>query len=234
MNKSMNQERHVCPWWIGWLLASPLRRLTHEPKRILSPFVSDGMLVLEPGPGMGFFTMELARAVGARGRVIAVDIQEPMLASLARRMRKAGLEERVECRLAREDSLRIDDLRGTIDFVLAFAMVHEVPDAERFFSEIAAALKRGGRMLFAEPAGHVNEEGFRASFELAAAAGLHVVARTGDPPKPYCRARAAVNNKCRLPKEAASSKDQSLSCTAPPRWRDRRCWSCRTSGSRCR
>jgi len=176
-NEHKNGERHVCPRWIGWLLASPLRRLTHDPRKILSPFVSDGMTVLEPGPGMGFFTMELARTVGPRGRVIAVDVQERMLASLARRARRAGLAPRVECRLARERSLGIDDLRNTVHFVLAFAMVHEVPDAGRFFRETGAALKRGGRMLFAEPAGHVDEESFEASLKLAAAAGLNEVAK---------------------------------------------------------
>ena len=54
----------VCPWWIGWLLASPVRKLMQDPARILAPWVRDGMTVLEPGPGMGFFTLELARRVG--------------------------------------------------------------------------------------------------------------------------------------------------------------------------
>ena len=171
------EHRHVCPWWMGWLLASPIRRLTHDPKRILAPFLSEGMSVLEPGPGMGFFTMEIARAVGPRGRVIALDIQKPMLASLARRAMRARFAERIECRLVQGDTLGIDDLKGTVDFVLAFAMVHEVPDPDRFFRETGTALKRGGRMLFAEPAGHVDEEGFEASLKLAAAAGLNEVAK---------------------------------------------------------
>jgi hypothetical protein len=51
----------VCPWWLGWLLASPIRKLRHDPARILAPHVREGMTVLEPGPGMGFFTLELAR-----------------------------------------------------------------------------------------------------------------------------------------------------------------------------
>ncbi len=63
----------VCPWWLGWLLASPVRKLFHDPARIVAPHVQEGMTVLEPGPGMGFFTLELARRVGPAGRVIAVD-----------------------------------------------------------------------------------------------------------------------------------------------------------------
>jgi len=64
---------HVCPWWLGPLLASPVRKLVQDPARILAPHVREGMTVLEPGPGMGFFTIELARRVGPRGRVIAVE-----------------------------------------------------------------------------------------------------------------------------------------------------------------
>jgi len=50
----------VCPWWLGYLLACPLRRLSQDPGRILAPYVRGGMAVLEPGPGMGFFTLKLA------------------------------------------------------------------------------------------------------------------------------------------------------------------------------
>src|SRR5689334_13654635 len=89
---------HVCPWWIGYILASPLRRLMNSPRQVLDPYVRDGMTVLEPGPGMGFFTLEIARRVGATGRVIAVDIQPRMLAGLEKRAAKAGLLERVEVR----------------------------------------------------------------------------------------------------------------------------------------
>jgi predicted methyltransferase len=64
----MHQHR-VCPWWLGYLLASPLRRLRHDPSPILAPYLREGMTVLEPGPGMGFFTLELARRVGPSGRV---------------------------------------------------------------------------------------------------------------------------------------------------------------------
>jgi len=72
-------SKRVCPWWLGYLLASPIRRLLHNPTRILTPFVRPGMTVLEPGPGMGYFTLELARLVGTSGRVVAVDVQPKMI-----------------------------------------------------------------------------------------------------------------------------------------------------------
>ncbi len=43
----------VCPWWVGYCLTSPLRRLLHDPARILAPYIKADMTVLEPGPGMG-------------------------------------------------------------------------------------------------------------------------------------------------------------------------------------
>ena len=43
---------------MDYLLASPLRKwLGQDPEKILRPYVHEGMTVLEPGPGMGFFTM---------------------------------------------------------------------------------------------------------------------------------------------------------------------------------
>ena len=45
---------HVCPWWIGYLLVSPIRRWLQNPDKILSPYVSEGMTVLELGPGWVF------------------------------------------------------------------------------------------------------------------------------------------------------------------------------------
>ena len=167
----------VCPWWIGYLLVSPLRRLVQDPRAILSPWVKDGMTVLEPGPGMGFFTLELARLVGPRGRVVAVDLQPRMLAGLTRRAGKAGLIERLETRQAPSRGLGVGDLAARVDFALAFAMVHEVEDQDLLFAELSAALKPGGALLLAEPAGHVREVDFAATLTRADRAGLHPASR---------------------------------------------------------
>ena len=73
-----------CPVWAGYLLASPLRKLLVNPRALLSRYVREGMTVFEPGPAMGFFTMEMARLVGPAGRVVAADIQQGMLEYLER------------------------------------------------------------------------------------------------------------------------------------------------------
>src|SRR5690348_3706364 len=145
----------VCPGWAGYLLASPLRRLLHDPQVILKPYVVEGMTVLEPGPGMGFFTLELARLVGPKGRVIAVDLQPKMLEGLMRRAHKVNLDGRIHTRRAVGEHLGIDDLQTSVDFALAFAMIHEVARPDVLLSDIHDALKPAAKLLLAEPQRHV-------------------------------------------------------------------------------
>ncbi len=162
----------VCPWWLGWLLVIPVRRLWQQPRTILGPHVRPGMTVLEPGPGMGFFTLELARLVAPGGRVVAVDVQPRMLEVLRSRAARAGLLDRIDTRLADGASMGVDDLAGAVDFVLALAVVHELPDARAFFEQAAKALKPAGRLLLSEPRLHVPKSGFEAAVGLAGQAGL--------------------------------------------------------------
>ena len=65
--------RTICPSWLGYFLINPLRKLLENPDKILGQFVREGMTVLEPGCGMGFFTLPLARMVGPKGRVVVAD-----------------------------------------------------------------------------------------------------------------------------------------------------------------
>ena len=156
-------HRRACPFWIGFLLASPLRRLVHDPVKILGPHVRPGMTVLDVGSAMGFFSLPLARLVAPGGRVFCVEMQERMLRVLERRARKIGVQDLIEARPCTQDSLGLQDLGGSVDFALVFAMVHEVPDPERLFAEIVRAMKPGACLLMAEPKGHVRIADFEVS-----------------------------------------------------------------------
>ncbi|MDP2886294.1 MAG: class I SAM-dependent methyltransferase [Ignavibacteria bacterium] len=167
---------HVCPWWLGYLLASPIRTLAQDPEKVLRPFVKKGDTTLDVGSGMGFFSLPMARLVGERGRVVCVDLQEKMINGLRRRASRAGLIDGMDLRVCTPASLHIDDLAGTIDFALAFAVVHEVPDAKRLLSEIHAALNTGGHLLLSEPSGHVSEGAFAKTLSVAESVGFRVAA----------------------------------------------------------
>jgi ubiquinone/menaquinone biosynthesis C-methylase UbiE len=162
----------VCPIWVGYLLLSPIRRLLENPQKMLGPFVSPGMTILEPGSAMGYFTLPLARMVGPEGKVMAVDIQEQMLAKLRHRAAKAGLAERIETRLASPESLNLAGLEEQIDLAVVIHVAHEVPDQGRFFKEIYAALKPQGRLLVIEPKGHVKPAEFDISLDMASLLGF--------------------------------------------------------------
>ena len=164
-----------CPWWLGYLLAHPLRRLFQDPAGLVAPYVEEGMVVLEPGCGMGFFTLELARRVGTSGKVVAVDLQPQMLAGLKRRANRARLLDRLDLRVALDDRLDVSDLSGRVGFALVFYVVHELANPAGFFVEVHDALSPDGVLLIVEPRVHGGgEPGLQASIDLAAQAGLIV------------------------------------------------------------
>ncbi len=163
---------HVCPWWLGRLLASPVRRLLGSPERLLGPLVKRGMTVLEPGCGMGFFSLPMARLVGPEGKVICVDLQPQMIAGLLHRARRAGLIDRLEASVCTAEDLGVTRWTGRVDLAVALYTVHEVGDKERFLRQIAEALRPGGRLLFVEPRGHVSREAFAATLAAAERLGF--------------------------------------------------------------
>jgi ubiquinone/menaquinone biosynthesis C-methylase UbiE len=160
---------HICPWWVGYLLVNPLRRIFEKPEKMLEPFVRHGMSVIDYGCGMGFFTIPLARLVGPGGKVIAVDIQEKMLNGLHKRAQRAGLSDRIILVAAGAEHQIKED---SVDFVTALHVIHEIVDRQGFFNEMRRVMKPGAKLLMLEPRFHVTEEEFRRSVEMAEAAGL--------------------------------------------------------------
>jgi len=179
---------HVCPWWFAYSFDNVLRRLVHDPPSMVGPYLPEGGTALDVGPGMGHFTIGMARIVGAGGKVHAVDLQQEMLDVIMKRAAKAGVADRVESRLCSRDSLGLGALDA--DFALVFWMAHEVPDPERLFREIRGALREGARLLYAEPSFHVKEELFRSIVAAAERAGF---VREGEPKVRFSRAALLRN-----------------------------------------
>lgn len=167
----MNAERNrVCPVELADSLDSKVRRWLQNPRKILAPFVSEGKTALDVGCGPGFFSVELARMVGPHGRVIAADLQQGMLDKLARKIKGTDYAPRIRLVKCHQQSLNVVD---TVDFILTFYMVHEVPDQQEFFRQLFPLLHEKGKYLIVEPKlFHVSRAQFRETLRHAETAGF--------------------------------------------------------------
>jgi ubiquinone/menaquinone biosynthesis C-methylase UbiE len=157
----MERERNrVCPVELANSLDNKIRRWLQNPQEILAPYVKEGMTVLDIGCGPGFFSIEMAKMVGKSGNVISADLQEGMLEKLSYKIKGTELEERIKRVKCDKDKINISE---RVDFILAFYMVHEVPDKNTFFKQLKSILSEKGQFLLVEPKlFHV----FRKEFEL--------------------------------------------------------------------
>jgi len=143
--------RFPAPAFIGRALDSDFRRWLQPPDKVIERSgIKRGMTVLDLGCGSGAFTIFVARAVGERGKVYAVDIQPAMLHQLERKLAKAENQEirNIELKQASAYDLPFED--GTIDLVYMAAVLQEIPDRGRALREIKRILKPGGILAVTE------------------------------------------------------------------------------------
>lgn len=166
---------HICSPNKLWLLDNFIRRLIHNPQKMFSSYVKEGMKVMDIGCGGGFAGIGLANLVGSSGIVYAVDVQQEMLHFVKRRAQKMGVLERFVFLKCEEDKIDVAD--GSFDFVNAFYMVHETPNTENFVREIYRILKKDGLFFIAEPIFHVSSREFQRTLEAGYNAGLRLFAK---------------------------------------------------------
>ena len=105
---------------------------------------ASGMTVADVGAGTGLFTMLFARQVGPGGRVIAVDISKPFLASIAKRAAEAG-QKNVSTLLGTHTDVRLP--AGSVDIVFTSDTYHHFEQPVPVLASIRQALKPGGRLI---------------------------------------------------------------------------------------
>lgn len=159
----------VCPVERAGTLDNRVRRWLQNPRRILRPFVGEGMTVLDLGCGPGFFTLDMADLVGEGGRVFAADLQAGMLEKIGDKIRGTDLESRITLHQCAATGIGLSE---QVDFALLFYLVHEVPDKEAFFGELATMVRPGGRVLMVEPPFHVSKAAFADTVACAGGAGF--------------------------------------------------------------
>ena len=132
------------------------------------------MSVLDLGCGPGVFTVEIAKLVGESGKVVAADLQDGMLNIVAGKIKGTLLEQRVMLHKCQENRI---GLEGKMDFILAFWMVHEVPDHDRLFEELKSILNPGGKLFIVEPKFHVGRSAFQMMTDGLVRTGFKIVGK---------------------------------------------------------
>jgi len=167
-------NKRVCPVERAGGLDNSLRRLFQNPGRILKSYIKSGMTVLDIGCGPGFFSIEIAKMLKGSGIVIAADLQEGMLDKVSKKISGTNVEKSIKLHKCSENEIRVSE---RVDFVLAFYMIHEVPDKEKLFREIKSILKPGGLVFIAEPAFHVSKTEFDKMTGMLNNTGFQIIDR---------------------------------------------------------
>lgn len=170
----MSSKGHnwVCPVELAGSLDNSFRRWLQNPRKILQPYIAEGMTVLDIGCGPGFFSVEIAKLLNGSGKVIAADLQEGMLEKVRQKINGTDIKNRIEIRKVESNKTGITE---EVDFILCFYMIHEVPDQANLFRELKSVLKPEGKLYIIEPKFHVSEKAFNEMIITLDTFGFEVV-----------------------------------------------------------
>lgn len=170
---TVDKNKRICPVRHAGFLDNRIRKLLQNPQKILGNHVKDGMTVLDLGCGPGFFSIELAKMIGISGRVIAADLQEGMLQKLKIKIEGTEIEKRIKLHKCEEDKIGVTE---KVDFILAFYIVHEVPNQKAFLEEMRSILKPNGKVFVVEPKlFHVSKKAFEETIMKAIETGFEPI-----------------------------------------------------------
>ncbi len=131
----------------GWLERQ--ERVDEEaPDKLIAALgVKEGMIVADVGAGSGYHTFRLAPLVGAKGKVIASDIQQEMLDLITK---KAKAKKVTNIETVRGTATDPQLPAGQIDIILMVDVYHEFEFPFEMTEKLVEALKPGGRLVFVE------------------------------------------------------------------------------------
>jgi SAM-dependent methyltransferase len=131
----------------GWL-ERPQRLQQERTDKLLKMLpLKPGTVVVDMGAGSGYYSFPIARKVGPKGKVLAVDIQKEMLAIIRRRMKNLKVRN-IEPILGTATDPKLPE--GKVDLILMVDVYHEFSHPHEMTTAMVRALKPGGKLVFVE------------------------------------------------------------------------------------
>jgi ubiquinone/menaquinone biosynthesis C-methylase UbiE len=143
--------RFPAPAFMGRLLDSGYRSRIQPPSQLIERSgVKKGMHVLDLGCGSGAFTTFIARAVGDKGKVYALDVQADMLKQLERKLSKPENRDVKNAELIEGNAYELPFEDSSLDLVNMVTVLQEIPDRNKALQEVKRVLKPGGLLAVTE------------------------------------------------------------------------------------
>lgn len=138
-----------CPAWLGWMVEMDNPFTKYNRAAVIVQFLDlrPGMKVLDAGCGPGRLTLPLSKVVGPQGEVLAVDLQEDMLARVREKVQASALEN-VTFLHAALGAGQLPQIG--FDRALLVTVLGEIPDQVSALKEIYDTLKPGGILSVTE------------------------------------------------------------------------------------
>jgi ubiquinone/menaquinone biosynthesis C-methylase UbiE len=165
----------ACPYSQRFWVQAPHPFITRERLHaILEP--AAGERLLEVGPGTGYYSLPVARALLPDGRLDLLDVQQEMLDHTMRRAAEEGIDD-IEATLADARELPFPD--DAFDGAYLVTVLGEIPDQDAALRELRRVVRPTGRIVVGELFGDPHMVSHSALVRRAAAAGLTVERRLG-------------------------------------------------------
>ena len=131
----------------SWLVRESREREEECSTMLKALHLKPGQTVCDMGCGNGFYTLKLAKLVGEKGQVLAVDIQPEMLSLLNERAKEEKLSN-IKPILGTPVDPNLP--QGKIDLILCVDVYHEFSNPEEMLAVMRKSLTPGGRIALAE------------------------------------------------------------------------------------
>jgi ubiquinone/menaquinone biosynthesis C-methylase UbiE len=140
-------KKGVFPPQMAFTLLIPARNLILSPEQLISRLnLRSDSNVLEVGPGPGYFSTHIARAL-TEGRLVLADIQQEMLEKAKKRILRKKISN-VEFYLCNGDNFLLPD--ESFDVIFLFTVIGEIENKNAYIKEFHRMLKSGGILSISE------------------------------------------------------------------------------------